>query len=82
MWAIYARSGHFDVDKPIAQYSAAERDLLLYATEGKVPLAWQGGSINMSYEGAVAKFRRLFIEATPPSCRSARGRWASASPRR
>ena len=62
MWQVYAGTGRFDPDKPIAEYTAEERHALLYATGGKVPLEWEGGQINASYEGAVAKFRRLAIE--------------------
>ena len=62
MWQVYAGTGRFDPDKPVAAYSDDERHALLYATGGKVPLTWEGGEINASYEGAVAKFRRLSIE--------------------
>lgn len=62
MWQIYAATGRFDPDKPIADYTDDERHMLLYAIGGKVPLEWDGGKINASYEGAVAKFRRLSIE--------------------
>jgi excinuclease UvrABC ATPase subunit len=62
MWQIYAATDRFDPDKPIADYTDDERLALLYATGGKVPLEWDGGKINASYEGAVAKFRRLSIE--------------------
>ena len=62
MWQIYAATGRFDPDKRIADYTDDERHALLYATGGKVPLEWDGGKINASYEGAVAKFRRLSIE--------------------
>jgi excinuclease UvrABC ATPase subunit len=59
-WKMYAASGHFDLDKPLADYSEQEWQTLLYG-DGKVPLEWQGTTINSTYEGAVNKFTRLHI---------------------
>ncbi|MFC6021235.1 ATP-binding cassette domain-containing protein [Plantactinospora solaniradicis] len=59
-WKMYAASGHFDLDKPLADYSEQEWQTLLYG-DGKVPLEWQGTTINSTYEGAVNKFTRLYI---------------------
>ncbi|MGI5150805.1 ATP-binding cassette domain-containing protein [Plantactinospora sp. CA-294935] len=59
-WKMYAASGFFDLDKPLADYSEQEWQTLLYG-DGKVPLEWQGTTINSSYEGVVTKFTRLYI---------------------
>jgi excinuclease ABC A subunit len=58
---VYAVSGLFDLDKRLADYSDDEWRMLLHG-EGKVPLEWQGGSINTKYEGVVDKFTRLYIK--------------------
>jgi excinuclease UvrABC ATPase subunit len=57
----YVLSGWFDADKPLASYTEDEWQQLLYGT-GKVPVEWQGGKINATYEGLVDKFTRLYIK--------------------
>ncbi|HEY6592734.1 MAG TPA: excinuclease ABC subunit UvrA [Asanoa sp.] len=57
----YLMSGWFDPDKPLADYSADEWQQLLHGT-GKVPVEWQGGKINSTYEGLVDKFTRLYVK--------------------
>jgi len=59
-WKLYAGSGYFDNDKPLAEYTDAEWELLLHGT-GKVPVEWQGGTINSTYEGIVVRFNRVYI---------------------
>jgi excinuclease UvrABC ATPase subunit len=61
-WQVYASSGLFDNDKPVADYTEQELHVLLHGNDGKVSLGWQGGEINASYEGAVKKFTRLYIK--------------------
>ncbi|MEV5414159.1 excinuclease ABC subunit UvrA [Thermopolyspora sp. NPDC052614] len=60
-WQIYIASGLFDNDKPLADYSEAEWRVLLHGSGSKVPLEWQGGTINTGYEGIVEKFTRLYL---------------------
>ncbi|WP_205745998.1 ATP-binding cassette domain-containing protein [Egibacter rhizosphaerae] len=62
MWQVYANSGRFDPDKPLAEYTDAECHDLLFATEGRVPIGDGPAQVNASYEGAATKFRRLSIE--------------------
>ncbi len=53
---LYARSGYFDNDKKIADYTAEERDLLLYSEPRKrTDLPYN------TYEGLVYKFNRRFV---------------------
>jgi excinuclease UvrABC ATPase subunit len=59
-WQMYAGSGYFDNDKPLAEYTDTEWELLLHGT-GKVPVEWQGGTINSTYEGIVVRFTRVYI---------------------
>ena len=58
-WQIYAN--RFAVDRPIAEFSDAERHDLLYGSGGTVEVENLGQTINASYEGAVVKFRRLYV---------------------
>ncbi|MDG4822540.1 excinuclease ABC subunit UvrA [Asanoa sp. WMMD1127] len=57
----YLMSGFFDADKPVREFSDQELEVLLHGT-GKVPVEWQGGKINTTYEGLVDKFTRLYIK--------------------
>jgi len=53
---LYARSGYFDNDKKIAEYTPEELDLLLYSEPRK-----HTGLAYNTYEGLVYKFNRKFI---------------------
>ncbi|MFI6326322.1 ATP-binding cassette domain-containing protein [Nonomuraea sp. NPDC050556] len=80
-WQLYARSGLFDPDKPIKDFTAEERDLLLYGSGIRVPR----GSGTNAYEGLITRFNRLslnrdtdatdkrvVVEAPCPECGGAR----------
>jgi excinuclease UvrABC ATPase subunit len=60
-WRLYVVSGLFDNDKPLADYTDEEYQNLLHGTDTKIPLEWQGGTLNATYEGVVDKFTRLYI---------------------
>jgi len=60
-WGYFASSGFFDNDKPIRDYSEAERDKLLNLREAKIKVTYQGEQYNGTYEGLLVKFRRLFV---------------------
>src|SRR5436305_4328288 len=53
---LYARSGFFDNDKKIAEYTTEELDLLLSSEPRK-----QTGLPYNTYEGLVSKFNRKFV---------------------
>src|SRR5256886_7637693 len=53
---LYARSGFFDNDKQIAEYTPEELDLLLYSEPRK-----HTGLPYNTYEGLVYKFKRKFV---------------------
>ncbi len=57
----FAESGFFDPDKPIRQYTARERDDLLYKASTKVKVA----GINMSYEGLIPKLQKSIFSKDP-----------------
>ena len=53
-WEVYKHSGLFDMDKPINQYSAEERENLFHLSDGRKVKV---GKIGMTYEGVVAKLK-------------------------
>lgn len=60
-WKFYTGSGFFDNDKKLADYSEDEMHKLLHG-EDKVEANFGGADFNMSYEGVVTKFNRLYIK--------------------
>jgi excinuclease UvrABC ATPase subunit len=69
-WHVYAQSGKFDNDKPLAGYTDAEWQLLLFGADEKVALASTGRkTINMELEGVETKFHRLYIDVDEASDR-------------
>src|SRR5690606_21526710 len=54
-WEVYAHSGLFYMDKPIAQYSAEERENLLHLDDGRKVKV---GKIGLTYEGVVTKLKK------------------------
>ncbi|MCO1658452.1 ATP-binding cassette domain-containing protein [Pseudonocardia humida] len=64
-WHVWAQSGKFDNDKPLADYTEAEWKLLLHGSDEKVELAVAGSkSMKMDFEGVEGKFTRLYINAS------------------
>jgi len=62
-WAtrMYAESGFVDADKPIRDYTDAERHDLLYKEPTKIKI----GGINLSYEGLVPKIQKSMLSKDP-----------------
>ena len=58
LWKTYALSGLFDNDKPVQDYNGEELHLLLHGRDLKVSL----GEINMTYEGLVERFERMYLK--------------------
>jgi excinuclease ABC A subunit len=58
---LYIRSGLFDNDKKLADYTAEELDLLLNSEQRKYKLAIGNKEMNATYEGLIFKFNRKFI---------------------
>ncbi|TAM89995.1 MAG: excinuclease ABC subunit UvrA [Jatrophihabitans sp.] len=67
---IFRGSGFFDPDKPIARFTAKERDALLY----REPIRIKVDGINVTYEGLIPKIRKSFLakdrEAMQPHVRA------------
>ncbi|MHA6300039.1 ATP-binding cassette domain-containing protein [Devosia sp. CAU 1758] len=63
-WEIYANSGLFDLDKPIKDYTAEERENLLHLDDGR---KIKVGKIGLTYEGVVAKLKKGLGSKDPES---------------
>ncbi|MGO0861987.1 excinuclease ABC subunit UvrA, partial [Clostridioides difficile] len=59
-WNIFAESGYFDIDKKICNYSEKELEKFLYGEPEKITTE-EAGKINMTYEGLMIKFNRLYL---------------------
>ncbi|MGO1042024.1 hypothetical protein ACTPEO_04745 [Clostridioides difficile] len=59
-WNIFAESGYFDIDKKICNYSEKELEKFLYGEPEKITTE-EAGKINMTYEGLMTKFNRLYL---------------------
>ena len=56
-YRMYAESGLLDPDKPIREYTAAERDALLHREPVKMKIA----GINMTYEGLILRIQKSML---------------------
>ncbi|MDY7233327.1 excinuclease ABC subunit UvrA [Hyalangium rubrum] len=61
-WAIFARSGYFDLDKKLSKYSKEEMDKLLHLDDGR---KIKVDKMNLTYEGLVPKLRRTLGSKDP-----------------
>ncbi|NVJ00747.1 excinuclease ABC subunit UvrA [Myxococcus sp. AM009] len=61
-WAIYARSGYFDVDKKLSKYTKEEMEKLLHLDDGR---KIKVDKMNLTYEGLVPKLRRTLGSKDP-----------------
>jgi excinuclease UvrABC ATPase subunit len=61
-WTIYARSGMFDLNKPIRKYSAEERANLFDLDDGR---KIKVDKINLTYLGVVPKLRQMMGSKDP-----------------
>ncbi|MBZ4018072.1 ATP-binding cassette domain-containing protein [Streptomyces purpurogeneiscleroticus] len=59
-WQMFAETGLFDPDKPLAEYTEAERELLLYDDTGRKVRRARARNDN-SYEGLVVGFHRQYV---------------------
>ncbi len=78
--SIFVESGFFDNDKPLRDYSEAERERFLRGETTKVKTA----TMNLTYEGLVDKFRRTHLakdrEALQPHVRRVVDRVVTSQP--
>ncbi|MEU7767495.1 excinuclease ABC subunit UvrA [Nocardia sp. NPDC049190] len=61
-WQLYGKSGRFDPDKTLSDYTADEFHDLLHGTGGKVELTFSKGTWKANYEGIVTRFTRTRLQ--------------------
>ncbi|WP_020667076.1 ATP-binding cassette domain-containing protein [Amycolatopsis nigrescens] len=61
-WQLYAESGLFDPDKPLREFTAEERELLLHGGGFKVDRRGRNGIYKNEYEGVVTRFTRRYLK--------------------
>jgi excinuclease UvrABC ATPase subunit len=61
-WQLYAQSGYFDTGKRLADYTAAEWNMLLHGSGDKVTVTAKNSSSTLRYEGVVARFARTNLK--------------------
>jgi excinuclease UvrABC ATPase subunit len=70
-WSYFAKTGRFDPDRKLADYTKTEWELFLNGAERKVKL----GTMNTTYEGLMPKLARLYlskdVESLQPHIRAA-----------
>jgi excinuclease UvrABC ATPase subunit len=59
-WLIFARSGFFDVKKPLKKYSKEEWNKFLYLDDPKIKVNAMG-KMKSPYEGLIPKFKRVYL---------------------
>lgn len=60
-WSICTQTGLFDNDKPLADYTDEEMELLLHSKPYKVKSSIAGKTINITFDGILDKFTRKYI---------------------
>lgn len=60
-WNLLAETRLFDMDKTLAAYGADELQRLLYSEPVKVKINVAGNTVNMTFEGVIAKFSKKYI---------------------
>ena len=60
-WNLLMESGLFDANKPLKNYSDEEMERLLYSPPYKVKMKVGGKSVNLTFDGIVAKFTEKYI---------------------
>lgn len=61
-WQMYAKSGKFKADKPLAKFTETEWETFLHGSGFKVELATKSSSFSTNYEGIVDRFNRYFVQ--------------------
>ncbi|WP_346917535.1 excinuclease ABC subunit UvrA [Clostridium sp.] len=60
-WKLFTESGFFDNDKRIRDYSEDELQKFLYGEPEKIKVD-EIGTMNLTYEGLIVKFNRLYLK--------------------
>lgn len=67
LWKAYAKSGFFDPDMKIRDYTPDQRALLLHAPAGKHTPPVGMDAVGTAYEGVVTRFDRIYRQREPES---------------
>lgn len=59
-WLIYAKSGFFDIKKPLKKYTKDEWQKFLYLDDPKIKVN-AFGKMKSPYEGLIPKFKRVYL---------------------
>ncbi len=59
-WLLYAKSGFFDIKKPLKKYTKEEWNKLLYLDDPKIKVNALG-KMKSPYEGLIPKFKRVYL---------------------
>ncbi|MFA3900210.1 ATP-binding cassette domain-containing protein [Rhodococcus sp. 5A-K4] len=67
LWKAYAKSGFFDPDLAIRDYTPEQRELLLNAPAAKHTPPAGMDAVGTAYEGLVTRFNRIYLQREPDS---------------
>ncbi|MCG0435149.1 ATP-binding cassette domain-containing protein [Pseudomonas aeruginosa] len=71
LWKAYAKSGFFDPDKKIRDYTQKEKRLFLHAPAGRFKPPAGMDAVGTAYEGLITRFSRLYLQREPESFKGA-----------
>lgn len=71
LWKAYAKSGFFDPDQPVGEYTPEQREILLHAPAGKYTPPAGMDAVGTAYEGLVTRFTRIYLQREPESFKGA-----------
>lgn len=71
LWKAYAKSGFFDPDAKIRDYTPEQRELFLRAPAGEHTLPAGMDAVGTAYEGLVTRFNRIYLQREPESFKGA-----------
>ncbi|MFC8529931.1 ATP-binding cassette domain-containing protein [Nocardia sp. NPDC057227] len=71
LWKAYVKSGFFDPDLKIRDFTAEQRDLFLHAPAGKHSPPAGMDVVGTAYEGLVTRFNRIYLQREPESFKAA-----------
>ncbi|MGP5077942.1 ATP-binding cassette domain-containing protein [Brachybacterium alimentarium] len=67
LWKAYAKSGFFDPDLAVRDYTREQRELFLNAPAGKHTPPAGMDAVGTAYEGLVTRFNRIYLQREPDS---------------
>ncbi|MEV0269448.1 excinuclease ABC subunit UvrA [Hamadaea sp. NPDC050747] len=71
LWKAYAKSGFFDPDMKVRDYTPEQRELFLHAPAGKYTPPAGMDAVGTAYEGLVSRFNRIYLQREAASFKGA-----------